>query len=662
MIFPQKMQILSCDLLYLYVMKRFLPVIILLLAAVGCVREWSPASPEDGSGLVERTWTVTLASPSSPAPTGDPATRATLDDALFPVWEVGENLSVYDPVQQVGRVFKVTAVNGRTATISGTISEGDFPFDAIYPSKSAGAWSTDGTNRAKLPAVQVIPAGRSVCPDVLVSTAHSEHPEEGVTFHNAVSLLKFTVAREDIASVRFELSGTEAATWTTTAKEGTFAPGEYYLAVYPGAYEGITVTCDTGFGQEFTKSSSKPLTTQLGGLLNLGTVSDGKARYAYAVTSERTYADLSAMIDETGILDGLATGVRIVINAMLRSKTYFSISDEKVRAFNITYPSVDPQGLPVTLSARVYVREKALGGGKRLDGIAIASHSTIACNNQCPTLSVNFEAMMAWKNYAIVMPDYYGFGASSDRPQAFLDWETTARGNVDAYRAACQLMEDRSVKAGDLRFNYGYSQGGFNAMATLRYVSVHPDLELRFTKTFAGGGPYDVRQTWESYLTGNFGDAIGFIPLTLVSMNESQQLGIDYAALFKEPLLSNWQDWILSKKYTMNLINGHIGDRTIADILTEDMVAGRGPASATVMQTCDRYSLNAGWKPVAGSRIYLYHSNEDNLVPYVNYTRMMTYLESAAPDCELHGSTLSGDHQGACVPFILDVVNQWKAE
>ena len=631
-------------------MKRILPILTLLLAAVSCVREWSPALPEEDAGLVERSWTVSV----------DPASRATLDGELFPVWEPGEHLSVYDPVRQVGCVFIVTEVSGHSATISGTISAGDFPFDAIYPSKSAGAWSSDGTNRAKLPAVQTIPAGRRICPDVLVSIAHSEHPEEGVVFHNAVSLLRFSLAREDIASVRITLGGPQGGTWTAAAREGTFAPGEYFMAVYPGSYEGVSVSCDTGFGQEFTKSSPATLEATLGGILNLGTVSDGQGRRSYAVVREKNYANLQALTDETGIFDGLSDLFRIVVNAAIRSA--FPDREKPVRAFDFNYTSADPQGLPVTLSARVYVPEAALNGGKSLEGIAIASHGTIACNNQCPTLSGDFEALLAWKNYAIVMPDYYGFGASSDRPQAFLDWETTARGNLDAYFAAVQLLQDRDAKAGNVRFNYGYSQGGFNAMANLRYLSAHPELDLHFTKTFAGGGPYDVRGTWESYLTGAYPDAISFVPVTLVSMNESQQMGLDYAALFKEPLLSNWQEWILSKKYTMVSIDIRIGKVAISDILTDDMAAGRGSTSAAVMATCDRYSLTSGWKPAAGSRIYLYHSGDDNLVPYLNYTRMRSYLESVAPDCELHGSTLSGDHQSACISYMIDVLNQWNTQ
>ena len=222
-------------------MKKITICILSALALVSCVREWSPEEVIQEEGLVERTWTVAM-----------DGTRATLDESLRPVWEVGEHLSVYDHVAKVGRVFEVTAVEGRTATISGTISAGDFPFDAIYPSKSAGAWSSDGTNTLKLPATQQIPAGRNVCPDVLVSTAHSDSPDGVILFHNISSLLKVKIEREGIADFSIRLagtSGTDVRSYQAAAAEGTFAMGSYYIAVDPGTYaSGMTVVCSDGFG------------------------------------------------------------------------------------------------------------------------------------------------------------------------------------------------------------------------------------------------------------------------------------------------------------------------------------------------------------------------------------------------------------------------------
>ena len=510
-------------------MKRLILFIVFAFALVSCVQEWSPEEVQTEDGLVLRTWTVTM----------DGGTRATLDETLHPVWEQGEKLSVYDHVANVGREFEVTSVDGGKATISGYISAGgDTPFDAIYPSCSAGEWSSDGTNTIKLPEKQIIPDGRNVCPDVLVSTAHSAVPDGTISFHNISSLLKVQIANDGVADISIDLKGSSADdvhSYRVEAADGTFAPGTYFIAVNPGTYSGgVKVVCSDGFGLEYHKSSSNPLEASVGGMKNLGTVTDGTPWRYYTVTGEKSYSNQDALLDDTGLFANLSFFASLMVESILSSN--FSNRNTPVRAISYTYRSADPQGLSVELSGVVYIPEAAFNQTP-LDGIALANHGTYAASNECPTEKTQVEGAFAWKNFAIVMPDYYGFGVSKDCPQAFLDVETTARGNIDGYLAAVQLMLDSGMTIPPTLYNAGYSQGGFNSMANLKYVSQHPELGITFNKTMCGGGPFDVPLTWESYLQGGFGRAIGFVPLAVVSMNESQRLGLSYSDLFKGDLL-----------------------------------------------------------------------------------------------------------------------------
>ena len=76
--------------------------------------------------------------------------------------------------------------------------------------------------------------------------------------------------------------------------------------------------------------------------------------------------------------------------------------------------------------------------------------------------------------------------------------DTNAQTSIDALLAARQLLPELGIKfaLGKDRqvFNMGYSQGAQTAIGVLKVASEkYPD--LRFTHTFAGGGPYDMRQT-----------------------------------------------------------------------------------------------------------------------------------------------------------------------
>ena len=625
-------------------MKKILFSVLAALALVSCVREWLPDETPAEEGLVERTWTVSM--------TGE--VRATVDDGLRPVWEVGEELSVYDHVSREGRIFKVSSVDGNIATITGLISAGgDTPFDAVYPAKSAGDWSSDVT--LDLPETQVIPAGRNVCPDVLVSTAHSDVPDGVIPFHNIASLLKVTVDREGISDIRIDLAGAsedEIHRYQAEAGSGTLATGTYFVAVDPGTYGGLTVTCLEPFGQGYRKSSTTPLEAGVGAVLNLGTVSDGKPWRYYDISAVKPYASQQKLLDETGLSSSLS-GYEWLLPMI------FPDRDKPVSAISYTYLSADPQGEPVELSALLYILDAALDGTKALTGISLTNHGTIASNAECPTLKAQFEGALAWMSYAMVMPDYYGFGASADRPQAYLDPETTARGNIDAYLAALQLLKDRKVGIPSRLYSFGYSQGGFNSMANLKYVSGHPDLHISFEKVMCGGSPFDVELTWNAYTNGTFRNAISFVPLSMVSFNEAQQLGISYSHLFKGKMLANWQDWILSKEHKVVEINELIGTNNLADVLNADFLAGRGEAYDRIMALCRRFSLTSGWTPPSGTKIILYHSNEDDTVPYDNLTMMKSFLDTAAPGSYTASDGNNGGHVNAIVSFVLNLLFEW---
>lgn len=379
---------------------------------------------------------------------------------------------------------------------------------------------------------------------------------------------------------------------------------------------------------------------------------DGEAavRCYYNVTAEKTYASQQALLDETGYdLSGVQTMLSIL----------FPDRSNPARAISFTYRSADPQGYPVELSALLYVPDAALDGARDLTGICLTNHGTIASNAECPTNRAQFEGALAWKNYAIVMPDYYGFGASADRPQAYLDAETTARGNIDAYLAAVQLLKDREVRIPDKLHSFGYSQGGFNSMANLKYVSKHPELHVSFEKVMCGGSPFDVELTWNEYTRGTFRNAIAFVPMSVVSMNESQQLGIRYDALFKGSLLDNWRDWILSKKYSLGAINAKLGTNDLSAIMNDEFMTGTGEAYHTILNVCRRYSLTSGWVPPAGTRIILYHSRQDDTVPYSNLKAMKEFLDNVAPGSYTAKDGNDGGHVEAVIRFVMAVIPEW---
>jgi hypothetical protein len=124
-------------------------------------------------------------------------------------------------------------------------------------------------------------------------------------------------------------------------------------------------------------------------------------------------------------------------------------------------------------------------------------------------------------------------------------------------------------------------------------------------------------------------------------------------------LLENWKEWILSKEYTLLEINDKLGTDNLADILNDDFMAGKGDAYERVMEICRRYSLTSGWAPPSGTKIFLYHSKQDDTVPYANLTAMKTFLDEVAPGSYTASDGNHGGHVNAVVNFILNIIFEW---
>lgn len=376
---------------------------------------------------------------------------------------------------------------------------------------------------------------------------------------------------------------------------------------------------------------------------------------SYTLTGDSVVMNLTQFFNGINYINALENSQKSMIQGLVM--LHIPGNSDKVHAYGITYESIDPDGNPVKLSASVLIPEDVVQGKKQLDRTILANHFSITENAACPSLSYNIEGMVAWCNSAVIMPDYYGFGASSGHCQAYLNPDVTARGNIDALNAAFELMEQLGIKKTGKLFNLGYSQGGFNAMANLKYINQHPECGIVFDNTLAGGGPYNVMRSFESYLSGGFESVFPLVLLTIVSFNENEHLGIDYSDLFKGELLTNWKEWIMSGKYSTGQISALLGNADPEEHLTEQICQLEGDAFEKLNGVSERFSLNKNWTPAAGTKLTLYHTPSDDMVPFTNYEDMKAFLDAFTSSCDITFKTsAAASHVLGYFDFFLDCV------
>jgi hypothetical protein len=259
--------------------------------------------------------------------------------------------------------------------------------------------------------------------------------------------------------------------------------------------------------------------------------------------------------------------------------------------------------------------------------------------------------MVTGSGLITVSADYYGFGVTEDKQQAYCIGSVNAQASVDALIAARQLLKSMGYQWNDVLFNAGYSQGGQTSMAVLRLVTEkYPDIHI--TYTFAGGGSYDIPETYRQFIQTGTTAMPSTVISVLLAYNEYFSLNIPRKDVFVEPTLSHIDDWVLSKRFTREEIDQKVGSGEISAFATPTMLDLNSDLSKQFMAAFEKDNLSKGWSPRKGDKVLITHNRSDGAVPVVNAEKMYELFLSKG----LNVSMKSNDQ-----PDILVRIEDWGA-
>ena len=310
------------------------------------------------------------------------------------------------------------------------------------------------------------------------------------------------------------------------------------------------------------------------------------------------------------------------------------------------YPSVDVDENPILLSGKVILPAK--GPIKRY---ILVSHYTIASNKEAPSNIFSLEGLLVKLGYALIIPDYIGYGATSDKVHPYLVMELTARNVLDMYDAVVPFLE----KAGcapehDDIYLMGYSQGGATTMA-VQHAIEHHERPIKIRRVFAGGGPYDIKYTYDQFVETNWASYPCAVPIMMQGMVVGNKLNLDMRTMMASHIYENLGKWVNSKAYTTNQINALIGTKVTSELLTP---TGMNRTSKEVSELYKAMTENSiltySWTPEAP--VFMFHSMDDDVVPFENAMRAKSKWKNANIQ---YSFGHYGNHQMGCVRFIYTV-------
>ena len=352
------------------------------------------------------------------------------------------------------------------------------------------------------------------------------------------------------------------------------------------------------------------------------------------------------------------------------------------RYIDFNYESIDEQGKPVTLSARVCWGMDIMGKEISPKYMVLCPHSTIAADYETPTRNASLENALLQGDRLLIMPDYLGYGASKDRVHPYINHDLCTRNSIDALKAGYKVFADMSKVPmhPDWRlYVSGCSQGGANALAIHKWLDTHLDFaqRWRFEYSYCACGPYSPVITFQEYFKQQKLDYPVVLPLTLKAM----------FAAYPE-ILGQWKEedfysetylkyksvidcMISSKEYTANAINKeifkifpHKGEAGInggqqiwlTDILNPEVANAESAMSKALFECLAKNDLTKGWHPVHPIR--LYHGKGDTIVSFANSEAVMAaFPDMATLDISMEGTD---GHLFTCAKWLAQVgIGYW---
>jgi pimeloyl-ACP methyl ester carboxylesterase len=288
--------------------------------------------------------------------------------------------------------------------------------------------------------------------------------------------------------------------------------------------------------------------------------------------------------------------------------------------------------------------------------LASAQHGTMFRQRDAPSnfpLTFSGFEIMAANGYITVIPDFIGFGVSSDIVHPYYDEAHSAATVVDMLKAAKFYLQRENIATNNNLFLVGYSEGGYVTLAAQKEIEANPDHGLQLTAVAAGAGGYDLTGMLNGIATTTTYEEPSFLALILNAYNTTYAWNRPLTDFFREPYASRLP----------TLLNGSNSREQINSELTTSPAALFNPTFYANLQNASgepalkqKLTENSllDWVPKTPTR--LYHGTADEAVFYAtSETTFNRFKNAGATNVELIPIP-GGMHRTSIEPMVVDAL------
>ena len=152
------------------------------------------------------------------------------------------------------------------------------------------------------------------------------------------------------------------------------------------------------------------------------------------------------------------------------------------------------------------------------------------------------------------------------------------------------------------------------------------------------------------------------LPLTVITLNELYGLGLAYDRMFQSPLSSNWKTWFVSKKFTMDEASELLGSDSLPDFIQPEYLDPTSAETKQMTAYTDRLNVMQGWTPDADTRLQIYHSQQDDVLPFGNSRELYRFFENqGCNNVTIDSVSLNLGHETSGMMFIIALMKEFNA-
>ena len=358
------------------------------------------------------------------------------------------------------------------------------------------------------------------------------------------------------------------------------------------------------------------------------------------INSEQFWNTLRTSLED-GTFYNRVAGIQTLDN-QTGSDIFLRTLYSSIEQVPVKYKSVSPDGDSIMLSGKIFLPKK-----KEAKHIIIANHFTICADREAPSGASSLEGIFATKDYIVLMPDYIGYGISDSLTHPYLHLESTVSSAIDLLKADMHYLRANCYTFYSTVILVGYSQGGAATLALQKKLEEEYAYEFPVYKVFAGAGPYDLVGTFDYYISDTKTDIPCSLPMLILGMDYGEHLGLKREDFFQPLLMEKCPRWIESKSKMMNEVNSELG--TDMNLLLKPVIFKKEAYPTSVLYEAVKKNCIVNWTPK--SRLFLFHSTQDNMVPFLNSEHLKANFDAQHLENVQYDFAPYGNHMNAAVTF-----------